>query len=305
MNYLSLFYFIKVYEKGNMTTAAKELHLSQPCLTLRIKSLEEDYNLRLFDRTRKGVTPTNAGKILYQYAKNIVNLGQEMENHLMKVSQKITGQIRIGSTETFAAYILPIIISKYKKRYPNAHLHILVNNSQIIIKQLLNYSLDLGIVPVSSFSKRIVKDIFIRDKLVFIASKDSLWASQREIKLRDILEADLLLREEGSNTRELLLDYLMKRNINTDGLHLLDILGSNESIKCAVEQNAGISIVSESSIAKEIKLGSIVVLDVSDFNLYRDFCFVYRKESVINEAIKTFIKFCKEQSEGIFSALPG
>lgn len=299
MNYNNLCAFVKVYEKGNMTAASRELHLSQPCLTLQIKALEEYYNIRLFDRTSKGVNPTNGGRILYQYAKEIINLNQEMENQLSKLSHNITGRIRIGSTETSAAYILPPLISAFKQKYPKTQLYMSVSNSQTTINRLLDYSLDLGIVPLKVRNKKIINEFFIKDRLVFIASRDSIWAKKKEIKLDDILRANILLREEGSNTRELFLDYLRKNKINTTSLNLSDILGSNESIKSAVEQNMGVSIASEFAICRDANFTPIVALDVVDFNLYRDFYFIHRKESVISEPAKVFIKCCQQQARVI------
>jgi DNA-binding transcriptional LysR family regulator len=276
----------------SFTKAAESLHMTQPAVTFQVRQLEEYFNTRLFDRTHNRISLTEAGQRVYEFADRIFDLYAEMENAVRDMTGEISGVLIIGASTTIAEYMLPALLGDFKKKYPDINVHLKVSNSDGIVHMVENNDIDLGVVEAPVMNKNLVVEECRKDRLVAIVSPQHALAQQQKVRLPELLEAAYIDREEGSGTREVILEYLSKLGMNATDVHVSMELGSPEAIKGAVEAGMGVSIVSEVTIHKELQLGTLVALEL-DPPLERPFSFVHQKQKFRQRAMDELLEFAR------------
>jgi DNA-binding transcriptional LysR family regulator len=276
----------------SFTKAAESLHMTQPAVTFQVRQLEEYFNTRLFDRTHNRISLTNAGKRVYEYADEIFDLYAKMENAVRDMTGEISGILIIGASTTIAEYMLPSLLGDFKRKYPDINVHLKVSNSDGIVSMVENNDIDLGVVEAPVMNKNLVVENCRNDRLVAIVPPQHELASQRKVKLKDLMDHAYIAREEGSGTREVIHGYLANVGMKPADIHVAMELGSPEAIKGAVDAGMGVSIVSEVTIHKELQLGTLVALEL-DPPLERPFSFVHQKQKFRQRAMDELLDFAR------------
>jgi DNA-binding transcriptional LysR family regulator len=281
----------------SFTKAAESLHMTQPAVTFQVRQLEEYFNTRLFDRTHNRISLTEAGDRVYQYADRIFELYTEMENAVREMTGEISGSLTIGASTTIAEYMLPALLGDFRAQYPEVSIHLKVSNTEGIVSMVENNTIDLGVVEAPVSNKNLVVDECRKDQLVAIMPPGHAMSDQKAVLLKDLLDYPFICREEGSGTREVINDYMGRTDSCGNGLDIAMELGSPEAVKGAVEAGMGISVVSRATIQKELRLGSLVAVDL-DPPLERPFSFVHQKQKfrlrVMEELLEFARAYCKE-----------
>jgi DNA-binding transcriptional LysR family regulator len=285
----------------SFTKAAESLHMTQPAVTFQVRQLEEHFNTRLFDRTHNRISLTEAGRNVYAYADRIFQLYSEMENAVREITGEISGAVTIGASTTIAEYMLPTLLGDFKERYPEVTIHLKVSNSEGIVSMVENNAIDLGVVESPVGNKNLVVETCKRDQLVAIVPPNHPLANQEKTTFSSLLEYPFICREEGSGTREVINDYLGHQAECTLGLKVAMELGSPEAVKGAVEAGMGVSVVSRATIQKELRLGTLVAINL-DPPLDRPFSFVHQKQKfrlrVMEELLEFARAYCRARGEG-------
>jgi DNA-binding transcriptional LysR family regulator len=281
----------------SFTKAADTLHMTQPAVTFQVRQLEEHFNTRLFDRTHNRINLTDAGSIVFRYADRIFELYHEMENSVREMTGEISGAITIGASTTIAEYMLPSLLGDFKIKYPDVNIHLKVSNSDGIVAMVENNVIDLGVVEAPVGNKNLVVERCRADRLVAIVPPFHPEARKERLTLLDLVKYPFICREEGSGTREVIAEYLRRIRSGEEDLNMSMELGSPEAVKGAVEAGMGISVVSRATIQKELKLGTLVAIDLEPI-LERPFSFVHQKQKfrlrVIEELLEFARGYCKE-----------
>ncbi|NEV62452.1 selenium metabolism-associated LysR family transcriptional regulator [Thiorhodococcus minor] len=284
----------------SFTKAAETLHMTQPAVTFQVRQLEEHFNTRLFDRTHNRISLTEAGRVVYASSERIFELYAEMENAVREITGEISGALTIGASTTIAEYMLPTLLGDFKERYPDVTIHLKVANSEGIVSMVESNAIDLGIVEAPVANKNLVVEVCKQDQLVAIVPPDHPLAALEEVEVKRLLEYPFICREEGSGTREVISDYLQIQPSCNTALKVAMELGSPEAIKGAVEAGMGVSVVSRATIQKELRLGTLVALQLSP-PLERPFSFVHQKQKfrlrVMEELLEFAREYCHRQSE--------
>lgn len=284
----------------SFTKAAETLHMTQPAVTFQVRQLEEHFNTRLFDRTHNRINLTDAGRNVYAYADRIFELYSEMENAVREITGEISGAVTIGASTTIAEYMLPTLLGDFKERYPEVTIHLKVSNSEGIVSMVENNTIDLGVVESPVGNKNLVVETCKRDQLVAIVPPNHPLANHEKITFSSLLEYPFICREEGSGTREVINDYLGHQAECTLGLKVAMELGSPEAVKGAVEAGMGVSVVSRATIQKELRLGTLVAVNL-DPPLDRPFSFVHQKQKfrlrVMEELLEFARAYCRARGE--------
>jgi DNA-binding transcriptional LysR family regulator len=276
----------------SFTKAAESLHMTQPAVTFQVRQLEEYFNTRLFDRTHNRISLTAAGKRVFEYADQIFDLYAKMDNAVRDMTGEISGVLIIGASTTIAEYMLPSLLGDFKKKYPDVNVHLKVSNSDGIVSMVENNDIDLGVVEAPVLNKNLVVENCRNDRLVAIVPPQHELSAQRKVKLNELLKYAYIAREEGSGTREVIEEYLSSAGLKPSDVHVAMELGSPEAIKGAVEAGMGVSIVSEVTIHKELKLGTLVALDL-ELPLERPFSFVHQKQKFRQRAMDELLEFAR------------
>ncbi len=282
----------------NFTRAGEQLHMTQPAVTFQIRQLEEQFNTRLFDRTHNKVTLTDAGKQVYMYSDRILKIYDEMHHSITEMTGDVRGGVSLGASTTIAEYMLPLLIGKFKLKFPDVRISLKESNTEDIVAMVENNVVDLGIVEGSVNNKNLLVEQCRVDQLVVILPNSHKLAKETTLHVKDILSHPFICRETGSGTQEAIINYV--REQSSDGmLNVCFELSSPEAIKGAVEAGMGISIVSNASIGKELKLGTLTAVALSP-KLERPFSFVRQrykfKSRAADELLGFAQEFCKKMS---------
>lgn len=275
----------------SFTKAAEALHMTQPAVTFQVRQLEEYFNTRLFDRTHNKVSLTPTGEKVSEFADRIFDLYTEMENSVRDLTGEISGALTIGASTTIAEYMLPALLGEFKNRYPEINLRLKVSNSEGIVTMVEHNVIDLGVVEAPVSNKNLIVEVCHDDHLVVVAAPDhELVKRGGKVSATELTQYPFVCREEGSGTREVIIQYLLDENINPAEMNYCLELGSPEALKGAVEAGMGISVISRSTIGKELKLNTLAELQL-DPALSRPFSFVRQRQKFRVRIMEELLEF--------------
>ncbi len=285
--------FCAVAETKSFSKASEVIHLTQPAVSLQIQAMEELYETRLFDRSGNSINLTPAGEILYKRAKEILALYAEAQQNISEITGAIKGSLSIGASSTIGNYLLPHIISAFKKKVPQVNISLVVNNTKIITEKLNAGEIDIALVEGDVSKQRFSVETLLSDELVVIMSPAHPWAERRNLPAIELTKEPLILREEGSGTRQIILKHLEEHGIKLDQLKITLVMGSTEAIKGAVEEGIGVSIMSGWAVRKAFKLGLLKAATFKDLKFHRNFSIISPKRNYSTHTAKEFLNFLK------------
>jgi DNA-binding transcriptional LysR family regulator len=269
--------FRAVVEQGSFSKAARSIHLSQPTVSSHIKDMETHYGCRLLDRFEKTVVPTRAGEMLYQYAGRLLAMHDEAEAALAASQGVVRGELVIGGSTIPAGYLLPAVIGRFIRQYPDVRVSLRTGDTGQITGDILSGILELGVVGARSPDKRLVQKKIMDDELRVIVARDHKWAGRRRIDLDDVAREPFIIRERGSGTLMAIEEKLAGSGLSSRGLNVVAELGSTEAIIQGVRHGLGVSIVSLLAVREAEAAGMLRSLAISGVTLTRQFYSIRRK----------------------------
>ena len=260
--------FIAVVEHQNFTKAGESINLSQPTVSTHIKNLENYFNTTLINRSikQKTISITDNGYLLYKRAREIVISIESIKDELSSMSNSIKGHIKIGTSLTIAEYFLPDFLSVFSTKYPDVEIEMIVENTHKICEKVKSSNLDIGLVEGSLSSFDFNQQFFFEDKMVLAFSPEAKIDS-KNFTINSVKNKKWIVREEGSGTREYLNIFLSNNKITP--LQIM-VLGSNHTVKEAVKNNLGVSIISK--LVTDSEGDSLCTVGLNDtYNRYFSF----------------------------------
>lgn len=294
MNLKQLESFALIIESRSFSQAAKKLFLTQPTISSHIALLEKELNTQLLVRTTKDVHPTEEGKKLYIYAKQILNIQNRIFQEF-NVESEESSLLTLGASTIPEQYILPEVLPKYIKRNKN-ELKILQGDSSQVIDKIINKEVEVGLVGTAIENSSLIFEPFFRDKLVVITPVNDKYMKMKEdgFSINDLLKEPIIMREEGSGTRKEIREFLKAHNFDIHNLNVIATLNSIEAIKKSVQNNMGISIISKLALEDFEKDNKVLVFEFEDIDMYRNLYIVRNKEMYMSKCALKFIKFIRE-----------
>ncbi len=296
MNLKQLEAFVQIADSGSFSKAARDLFLTQPTISAHISSLEKELNTRLFVRNTKEVRLSDDGKLLYDYAKQMIVLQKKIEDTFAVREEKAQQCLTIAASTIPAQYLLPGILARFNEKYPNQQFKVLELDSAKVVEQVVNNAVDIGFTG-TVIDKRLCKYIpFYEDELVVITPNTAQYA---EIKKRRenavwVSEEALIMREAGSGTRKEAEKQLRRIGVKPTRLNVIASMESTEAIKRAVSNGMGISVVSKLAVEEEIAKGKLLAIPVSVEDVRRDINVIYNRNLQLSRVSERFIKTVKE-----------
>lgn len=285
--------FLQVCDSGNMTAAAEILHIAQPSISQAIGELERHYHVKLFERLGRRLFLTAAGQKLLTYARHIVHLQQEADGAMRAL--ETSGQLRVGASVTVGAYLLPELLTAFHAEYPQVELFSWVNNTKVIEAKLLADELDIAVVEGELHTAALAELPIWEDELVLVCAPQHPLAALAAVHLEQVAEYPLVVREEGSGTRELFDSVLRSRGLTSK---LAGVYNSAEAIKAVVEAGLGITIISQLTVAKERQAGRLTTVTLADVSLKRQFRLVYHKNKFVSPLLQAWMEMCQGWGQG-------
>ena len=270
------------------TKASKELHLSQPAVSMQIKQLEENTGLPLFEKVGRKTYLTEAGQEMYHYCRVIAHQLEEAEEVLEQLKGLKSGRLEITVATTANAFATRML-SMFNKQHEGSTVSLNVTNREHLLRQLADNEKDIAIMGRPPEDADLVTEPFANNPLVVIAAPDHPLVSQQPIPLYMLQDQTFVVREQGSGTRTAMQRFFDEHNLRiTSSMEM----NENEAIKQAVQAGMGLGIVSIHNIELELETKRLVILDVEDFPIMRHWYLVHRKEkrlSPITQAFKDFV----------------
>ncbi|TQD40044.1 LysR family transcriptional regulator [Haloflavibacter putidus] len=282
--------FVQVAQNLSFSKASKSLHLSQPAVSKHIREIENKYAVKLFDRQGNSIALTPAGEDLLAYAHKILAMYDGLEDHFLSLQKKLPKELKLGASTTIAQYIFPKSLAEIKQRFPDTSFTLINDNSATIEKKIENNALSFALIEGSNHNPLLQYEKFLDDELVLVSNTKN---KQSSVILEDLPKLPLVLREEGSGTRNILENHLQKIGIDKKSLQTEMVLGSTESIKTYLYYGNSYAFVSIFSVLEELKANKLQIIDIDDFEIKRPLYFVSKQgyqSSFLNLLKKFFQK---------------
>ncbi len=263
LNHLRIFYYAA--REKNLTKAAETLFVTQPAVTMQIKALEQHLEVPLFRKRGKFLELTDEGTVLFKYAEKIFGVVDEMEHSLKGFASLAHGSLVIGTTRSFARYLMPGLLSGYQQKFPGIKVSLEVGSSREIAEGVAAFRYDLAIIGRIPLPSKVKAIPFKPEEFCVVVSPDHPLAKRGTVSWQELEKEPIIIREPGSGSRHLMLSFLASRGVKPS---VLVEAGSVEFIKEYVIQGRGISFLYKPEIEREAKMGLLKPLKLVDGAIY-------------------------------------
>ncbi len=294
MDLWQLHIFCRVVETRSFSKAAEGVRLSQPTGGGHIEDLEEHFGCPLIDRLNRRAFPTQAGELLYGYARRLLALRDEIETVMARYQGKSVGRLTVGGSTIPGGYLLPQIVGRFRKRRPGVTLALVVADTGEIIRRVLDGALELGVVGAAPRERQLVHEMLLADRLQLVVPGNHPWASRREVSLPLLQQEPFILREEGSGTRQAIEEALRRAGSGIGDLRVVAEMGSTEAVRQGIREGIGVSILSELAVRDDVAAGRLAALRVAGLALTRHFHLIHHRRRHLAPLAVEFSAFLKE-----------
>jgi DNA-binding transcriptional LysR family regulator len=286
--------FLAVFRNKSFSRAAFELHLAQPTISEHIKSLERELNCALFERLGKKTIPTAEAEVLHNHALELVEKADSVRHMLGRLKKEVAGELIVGASTIPGAYLLPALMSDFKRRHPGVSFQVRVGDSQEIVQQVVSHHVLLGIVGSKIADAQINYTPFLEDELIVVAAPSFMKSGR--MALKDLCRYPMVLREEGSGTRREAEKLLEGQGISCESVKVAGIFGSTDAVKQAAKVGLGLTILSRLSVTDELKHKLLKEVKLAAPPMKRMFYTVTHKKRVLPLLYSLFLDHLKSNS---------
>jgi molybdate transport repressor ModE-like protein len=288
---------LAVAQYGKISTAAKQLHLSQPAVTAHLRRLEEIVGKPLVSRSTRGVKLTTQGHTLQTLASEIQNTLSRIEASFHR-EQKLAGELRFGASLTIASQVIPGFLAEFCRIYPDVIVELRVDNTEVVLESVREGIYPLGLVEGNPRAAGLRLEQFVEDEVVLVAGTNPMFRAYQRlaasvISAQDLYRVPLIWRESGSGTRAVVERALRKLGIQTKRLPYQYTIADIQAIKTAAIHCLGFAFLSHWSVKEELAVGKLRALRVTDLLIRRGFYWVL-PSGALGEPSDTFVHFCND-----------
>jgi DNA-binding transcriptional LysR family regulator len=303
LNLTEMQVFAVAADTENFSETARRLHLSQPAVSQQIRSLENYLGIQLFLRSGRGVTLTDAGRVLLPMARELLDLSQHTEETMQSLEDRVVGHLVIGCTTTAGKYVLPLVAAAFSQHHPDVRVTIKMCTRASVVGPLLAREVHLGVSSTKIVHRDMECQPFFTDHVVLIVPADHPFAHRSSVQPIELLDQPFILREEGSSTYRMVQEALVGQDISLDQLQVMMVVGNAEAIEVAVEHGLGIAFVSRLAARRGLELGRLVRISVEGLCLERPLYVVRHSRWAKTLAQARFWGFVKDNRERIAQTL--
>ncbi len=268
--------------------------VSQPAVSKQVKKLEGELGVRLFERQGNTIRLSPPGEKLLTQLRQARLIEKQIESDIdiVKTQEEARGELRIGASTTLSLYVLPKVLSSFRRKWPRTKITLINRNTENVLKSLVNHEIDLAIVEDKHESNALHYDFFMADTIIPVCSKHSPFAGQK-ISLDELINVPLVVREVGSGTLSAWSRKLNELKIKIGDLNIIARLGGTEALKNFLVEDTAVGFLSPWAIKKELEMGLLKEVDISDLNVERSFNFVIRTGETAAGTTKAFVSEAK------------
>ena len=302
MNLARLTTFCRVYELGSFSQAGEKLSLSQPTVSSHILMLEDQLEQRLFDRLGRHIVPTQAGKLLYARAVQAIYQVEQAVEEINVLGDRIAGPLVIGASTIPGNYLLPSVLYRYNRLYPQVALHLRVLDSEAVAGLVRSAKVDLGIVGSSSQGPDLAGEALARDSLIVLGARRFFPdAEDGELTREQVLNVPWILREQGSGTRRALEQGLRLLDLRLSDLSVAATVYSTVTALKCVQWGLGVTLTSRWA-AEELWRQDLGIIGVDPgWAFERSFYLLWHRQRELSAAASCFSELLRRQMAAVGS----
>ncbi len=286
----SLKMYCYLVETESFTKTAQINAVTQSAISQQISSMERLFKSLLVERSKKQFRLTREGQVVYDYSKQILQAYNALDSKLMELKDVISGNIRLATIYSIGLHDLPPYIQKFMQSYPTVNIHVEYRRANQVYEDVLSNIVDLGLVayPVKDHKLEIIQ--LRKEPLVLICHPQHPFAKQKNVKLQQLDGAELIGFESDIPTRKALDKILREHGVAVKYVMEFDNV---ETVKRAVEIEAGLSIVPLTTVTQEIEKKTLACVEIQDVEFFRPIAAIYKKNRVLSPAMKQFLAILK------------
>jgi DNA-binding transcriptional LysR family regulator len=287
----SLKAFCDLAETESFTKAAQINKVTQSAVSQQISSLERHFKSLLIERSKKKFRLTREGQVLYDFSKQMIQTYDSLESKLQELKDIISGTIRVATIYSIGLHDLPPYVKKFLKNFPTVNVHVEYRRANQVYDDVLSNVVDLGLVAYPTRESKLETVPLRKDPLVLICHPQHPFAKAKAVKLKALSGQKFIGFEPDIPTRKAL-DRILRDN-NVEVHHVMEF-DNIETVKRAVEIDAGISVVPQGTILQEVSKQTLAQVQLEDGEFFRPLAAIYKKHKVLSPAVKQFLAILKD-----------
>src|SRR4051812_46493273 len=286
--------FCEVVDRKSFSQAAERLGVTQPAVSLQIRSLEKRLGTKLLDRSGRRVEPTEAGQRLYRAAQRMLALEGELLDELAGDGDVLRGELALGASTGPGGTVVPLLLGEFQREHPELNVALSISDTNRVIEQVADRELELGIVGAAPRHRGVVFEPFFRDEVILAVPPGHRFAG-KQVSLEDLRGEQLILMQEGAGVRQVIEHELRHGPVRLRDLDVHLELGLQESVKSAVAAGFGIGFISRSGVDPELAAGTIASARVKGLEPAREISLVRPAGRSATRAAEAFVEFARSR----------
>jgi len=287
--------FCAVVERKSFSQAAERLGVTQPAVSLQIRSLEQRLGRQLLDRSGRRVEPTEAGRRLYASAQRLLALEEHLLEELDADEEgAIAGTLEIGASTGPGGTVVPLLLCEFQEQFPDVRVRLTVSDTQTLVDQVAERALELGIVGAGRRHRGVSFEPFFRDEVVLACPVGHRFAG-KTISIDELKGGQLIVMQEGAGVRQVIEDELRKAGQRLRDLDVKVELGLQESVRSAVLAGHGVAFISRLAIDADLQAGRVATARVQGLDPVREILLARASGRSETRAARAFVAFARER----------
>jgi len=285
--------FCAVVERESFSQAAEQLGVTQPAVSLQIRSLEKRLGFQLLDRSGRRVEPTDAGRRLYRSALRMLAQEEQLLAELgEEVEGELSGRLELGASTGPGGTVIPVTLAEFQQRHPAVPVALTVSDTQRIVEEVARRELELGVVGAARRHRGVVFEPFFRDEVVLAVPRGHRFAD-RTISLAELQKEPLILMQEGAGVRQVIDDELRAVGVRLRDLDVRLELGLQESARSAVLAGYGVTFISRTAVEADVVAGTLAIARVEGIDASREISLVRASGRAETRVAQSFVDFAR------------
>jgi DNA-binding transcriptional LysR family regulator len=285
--------FCEVVERKSFSQAAERLGVTQPAVSLLVRSLEKRLGTQLLDRSGRRVEPTEAGQRLYRAAQRLLAFESQLIEEVAGAGAgELRGELTLGASTGPGGTVVPVLLCEFQREHPEVSIALSVSDTNRVIEQVAERELELGVVGAAPRHRGVVFEPFFRDEVVLACPPGHRFAGQ-QVTLEELRSEQLILMQDGAGVRQVIEEELRRAGTRLRDLDPRLELGLQESVKSAVAAGFGVTFISRSGVEAELAAGTLASARVKGLEPVREISLVRAAGRAPTRAAEAFVEFAR------------